>query len=77
MDETGKHFFTEKAVKTRRGYASCRGGLRAGLQVSHPSRLTLGCHLNRWCVVAAPLQRKSVLLKSLTPYNRNQISRQG
>lgn len=48
MDRAGKHFST----------SGCSHN--AALQVSHPSRLTLGCHLNSWCVKAAPQPRKSV-----------------
>lgn len=48
MDRAGKHFST----------SGCSHN--AAFQVSHPSRLTLGCHLNSWCVKATPRPCKSV-----------------
>lgn len=48
MDRAGKHFST----------SGCSHN--AAFQVSHPSRLTLGCHLNSWCVTATPWPCKSV-----------------
>lgn len=74
MDGTGKHFFTN-GCKNKPRICAAPDGPSAQLQVSHPSWLTLGCHLNRWCVVTAPLQHRSVKLKTLTQYNRNQSLR--
>lgn len=48
MDRAGKHF------------SSSGCSHNAAFQVSHPSRLTLGCHLNSWCVKATPRPCKSV-----------------
>lgn len=48
MDGAGKHFSTN-GCKNKTRICVVPGQPRAALQVSHPSHLTLGCHLNRWC----------------------------